>query len=218
MKANRMNPRGYFEFEPFVLMNDEILSIFGGDWKMPPDLPVGWPDSPAVAAVMDQAKALIDRHFQGVRLWGFKDPRLCFTLPFWRKAVNDRPIDCVIVVRNPLDVALSLSVMAKKMSSLKANTALWLRYMMAAMEVGKGAGRALFLYERFLDHFDEEFGRLSAFVGGEARVEEARAFVSGELRRHRSSPEDLEDPSKIIPEAKAFYTEVLAAWRKESGH
>ena len=100
------NPLGYWENPSFRKLNDRILSTLGGDWKIPPYLSQGWQvEDERVAPMKEEAHALVskmDRH----ALWGWKDPRNSLTLPFWRSIVPD--LKCVILVRNPVQVAQSL--------------------------------------------------------------------------------------------------------------
>jgi hypothetical protein len=48
---------------------------------------------------------LIER-FDSASVWGWKDPRNCLTLPFWRKLLPE--LNVLVIVRNPLEVAYSL--------------------------------------------------------------------------------------------------------------
>ena len=42
MKADQFNPKGYWEHQSIVDLNDEILRRLGGSWRDPPPFPSGW--------------------------------------------------------------------------------------------------------------------------------------------------------------------------------
>lgn len=206
--TSRSNPLGHFEFGPFEKVNESILAALGAKWNRPPDLPQNWLELPAIMEATDRTKSLISEHLQQAQIWGFKDPRACLILPFWTR-VAGRPVEFVVVGRNPLDVALSLK--ARDKIPINVGADLWLRHMRGSLDGTKGTSRALFLYDSLLDDFDAEFARLTAFVGAEPRTEEARQFVRMEFRHHKSSLKDLEGHTEIAQEVKDTYIEMVEA-------
>src|SRR5437899_1224414 len=82
MKASPWNPRGFWEHEGIVNINDEVLSRIGGTWDCPPVFTAGWHESRDLDDLRDRAWRLIAEDFAGAPLWGWKDPRACLTLPF----------------------------------------------------------------------------------------------------------------------------------------
>ena len=47
------NPKGYFEIQSIVQLDDELLAHLGGAWDQPPVLDPGWERDPGLAAVPD---------------------------------------------------------------------------------------------------------------------------------------------------------------------
>jgi hypothetical protein len=105
--ANHANPRGYFERREIVELNDEILRDAGATWFRPPRVDSGWELG---ALDRSRAAAAFERllgEAGGVPVV-LKDPRIGVLLDLWRPLVEGR-LATVLVIRDPLDVALSLS-------------------------------------------------------------------------------------------------------------
>jgi len=107
----------------FIRLNDWILDQAGSRWDNPPDLEVMFKNNElseltadylgAVMRSFQVAKYLgIKRLLRGETLfsmkspWGWKDPRMTFTLPFWLKLFPEAKI--IHLYRNGVDVAASL--------------------------------------------------------------------------------------------------------------
>jgi hypothetical protein len=107
MAPNYANPRGYFERNEIIELNDEILREAGASWFRPPRSGSGWEPS---AADRDRARAALDalRAEAGVQPMVIKDPRMCQLLDLWLPLLADR-FAPVVTVRDPLEVAASLN-------------------------------------------------------------------------------------------------------------
>src|SRR3712207_2640746 len=110
-------------------LNEEILSRFGGNWHDPPAFPSGWEHAVEFEDLRYRARVLIEEDFAAAKVWGWKDPRTCLTLPFWRQILP--PMQYVICLRNPLDVARSLE--RRNGFSLEKGIYLWLVYIESAL-------------------------------------------------------------------------------------
>ena len=60
---------------------------------------------PASNQCATKAQLLIER-FRDKPVWGWKDPRNCLTMPFWRSLLPG--LKTIIIVRNPLEAAYSM--------------------------------------------------------------------------------------------------------------
>ena len=49
LKPGPDNPKGYFEIQEIVQLDDELLAHLGGAWDQPPVLDPGWEREPALA-------------------------------------------------------------------------------------------------------------------------------------------------------------------------
>jgi len=199
LKAGADNPKGYFEIQAVVQLDDELLAHLGGAWDQPPVLDPGWEHASGLAPFRARAGAILGESFgpederSGVIVW--KDPRLSVLLPFWRTVT---PVaTTVLVVRDPVEVAASLAVRGYSVGAVQA-ASLWLRYLYAAAAADPGH-----LLVRHADIFDDlpgTIGRLAAHVGLPAPDAAAEASVrehlDRELRHHdaASASPDLDNP------------------------
>jgi hypothetical protein len=199
LKPGPDNPKGYFEIQAVVQLDDELLAHLGGAWDQPPVLDPGWEHGPAVAPFRERAGGILDDSFgpEPARppLVVWKDPRLSVLLPFWRTVT---PIaTTVVVVRDPVEVAASLAVRGYAVGPAQA-ASLWLRYLYAATAADPGH-----LLLRLADIFEDLPGtiaRVAAHVGLPAPDAEREAAVRDHLdlglRHHdagNASPE-LDNP------------------------
>jgi hypothetical protein len=205
------NPKGYWEHDAIVAINDEILARFGGRWDEPPKLPSAWPREARLEDLREKARRLLAADFAAAPLWGWKDPRTCLTLPFWQDVVG--PIRYVLCVRNPLAVVGSLS-RRNAMSSEKADL-LWLGHVRASLALTDGHPRMLVFYEDILDDWRRELRRLAAFVGRPEHADDpsvcdaVAAFVEAGMCHHHPSMEDLVRDHRLSLSAKALYLDLV---------
>lgn len=125
------NPEGFWENRPLQWVNKELLAHFGGDWQHPPLLPDDWASRAELDPQRQKAAKRLARLVttSDDRPVGFKDPRTCLTLAFWRSIGAADRIVCV--VRDPFEVATSLQV--RSQVGLEHALALWNRYTVAAL-------------------------------------------------------------------------------------
>src|SRR5262245_17288516 len=159
MNPDRFNPNGYWEHQEIVALDDEILARMGGSWRDPPTFTPGWQDSPGLADLRQRARKLIHDEFGAASCWGWKDPRTCLTLPFWKRLLP--PLHYVLCLRNPADVARSL---AHTMPVEQAMD-LWHIYTASAFEHSTGQPRLMVGYDDLMAQWQQELPRLARFVG-----------------------------------------------------
>jgi hypothetical protein len=213
------NPKGYWEHDSIVAINDEILARFGGRWDEPPRLPSAWPREARLEDLREKARRLLAADFAAAPLWGWKDPRTCLTLPFWQDVVG--PMRYVLCVRNPLAVVGSLS-RRNAMSSEKVDL-LWLGHVRASLALTDGHPRMLVFYEEILDDWRRELRRLAAFVGRPEHADDpplrdaVAAFVEAGMCHHHPSMEDLVRDRRLSLSAKALYLDLVLRGPESEG-
>jgi Sulfotransferase family len=199
------NASGFWEHEAIADLNEEILATLGQAprqrWRRPPRLPHGWEDDPRLDAHRQRAQAVLAESFAERPLWGWKDPRTCLTLPFWRRALAgaervEPAMLHVVCVRNPLDVAASLR--ARDEMPAAESFRLWHRYLSDAMAYAHGEPRLFVSYESYFRDGEAQAKRLAAFLGLPAPSDEQLAAIAAhvdtKLRHHRSA-----DPGADLP-------------------
>ena len=213
MKPNEDNPSRYWEHQLITDLNDEILSRLGGSWHEAPAFSQGWTNAPELADIRNRAQTLIEEEFATEKLWGWKDPRTCLTLPFWQGLLP--PMQYVICLRNPIDVARSLE--RRNSFSLETGVNLWSTHVKSALEHSAGQPRIFVFYEDFIGDCQGESKRLSRFLGEPKLTEQPdvqtaiQEFIEEELQHHRASIVDaIADPELALP-AKSLYM-VLRAY------
>ena len=106
------NPVGHWESQRVADFNDEILNLAGTQWD--DWLPVNarlsetliWPQ------LVARGRKLLRGEIGDAPLFVLKDPRICKLANFWLEVLAAEAVDAAIVIplRNPLEVARSLSV------------------------------------------------------------------------------------------------------------
>lgn len=183
------NERGFFENHDIVRINGAVLRALGGDWDRPPALPTAWEEDPALDDLRERAKTLLSDCFGTAPLWGFKDPRTCLTLPFWRPLLDEPTF--VLCHRNPLDVAASLG--RRNGIGLRAGVDLWTRSMAAAIVNTIGSPRTIIGYDELFAARGRALRALAGAVGQPEMAEDpglralAEEWVDPHLRHHHSS-------------------------------
>jgi GT2 family glycosyltransferase/glycosyltransferase involved in cell wall biosynthesis len=216
LPPNSLNPKGYWEYRPFVDINDQVLQRLGGSWHEPPTWPPEWESSAELADLRRQARTLIEQDF-ATECWGWKDPRTCLTLPFWRRVLP--PQRYVICLRNPADVAKSLA--CRDNFPFAKSFQLWHCYTTSALEHSADQPALMLFYEDFLQEPAQEVSRLANFLG-RSEVDQIvfRDVIEAEFRHHRTSVLNAVDEPDFAFPAKALYValRLFANESKQNSH
>jgi hypothetical protein len=177
------NPAGFWENADFVRLNDALLRAWGGSWERPPAAPGEGGE------LRGRALGLVGR-FAGREPWGWKDPRCCLTLPFWRGLLPGLRV--LVCVRHPLAAARSLA--ARGSVPYGEALALWLEYNRRVLAAAPPAERVVTHYESYFEAPRAELRRvlrLLDLVPPRGGVRRACAGIVPTLAHHRGEPDDL---------------------------
>ena len=179
------NPAGFWENRDMYLLNEAIMQKLGGGWDfLPPEAKAGWERGHDLDALREIAEKLI-KAFSVQEPWGWKDPRFCFTLPFWQSLL---PVSKIIIcLRHPLEVAGSL--MMRNKNSRAFGLHLWLEYNQHLLEQATPEQRIVTHYDAYFINPQQELRRLVDWLGwsvSEETISRACETISGNLRHHRS--------------------------------
>src|SRR5262245_28898391 len=105
------NDRGFWESNAVVDIHDRLLHTLGSSYDDPLPLPDRWFETDAALEARRELADEIKKDFSDSRLFVVKDPRITRLLPLWLSLLDELGIEPVvaILVRNPLEVAASLS-------------------------------------------------------------------------------------------------------------
>ena len=195
MRPGPDNPKGYFEVQSIMQLDDELLAHLGGAWDQPPVLDPGWELDASLDPFRTRASEVLEESFgpeadrPPVIAW--KDPRLSLLLPFWRTVTSVETT--IVVVRDPVEVAASLGVRGYAVGASQA-ASLWLRYLFAATAADPGC-----LLVRHSDVFED----LPATVARLARhldLPAPDAAVEASVREHLDTGLHHHDAENVSPE------------------
>ena len=182
------NPTGFWEDRECLEINEELLLQCGSAYDrlgLAQDI---LRNNPSTDSLKQKAKQLVTRKLEENNgMWGFKDPRTCRLLPFWREVFDS--IGCetsyIIALRNPLSVTSSL--LARNNIPLEKGYFLWLQHIVPAILDTKGFSRILVDYDLFMDAPFEQMSRMSAALNlpmPEASSPIVRTFVDDFLNKN----------------------------------
>jgi len=188
------NPTGYWEFAPIMKFSDRLLREIGASWKdIAPLFSETWLDEISLEEKQREAEESLAPLFNQGSAWGWKDPRTTVLLPFWKTCFPE--IKLVVCVRNPLEVAYSLSKRVISHVDFEPGLKLWREYY-EILQRDLSNGHTLFVhYERLFHSPKEEISRLCDFAGlsldGE-KMSSAIARIKPEYYRGVATDELLE--------------------------
>lgn len=109
MAEGEHNPKGHWEDLDVVAINQKVLSHLNLDWFSPAKIELDL-DDPYLQLLLQEAQQLVENRIAEYPLWGFKDPRTSYLLPFWLAVFNQAQVkaEFIYIHRNPLDVSRSL--------------------------------------------------------------------------------------------------------------
>jgi hypothetical protein len=212
MPGDEANPRGYWESAELADFQELLLVKLGGSWDAPPTLSLGWERSPRLLRLAGRARRLFKRLYGSLGQWGWKDPRTCLLLPFWRLSLRLRPI-VVVIHRNPLEVAASLA--ARDGFSTERSLALWERYNRSLLDNAAGAPALVISYDELTIRPHDVVQALARFLraNGLAVTDDAcgsGGFIDQQLRHTRFDASDL-SAEPLVSDAQHRLARMLAS-------
>ena len=220
VEAKPDNATGFWESQPVVDLNDEILSSTGSYWDDWRPFERDWFESPAAGRFRDRALEVLRQEYGESRLFVLKDPRICRLLPFWTDVLSKFDARACVVspIRNPLDVAASLD----NRNGIDPFVAylIWLRHVLAAEADSRGLPRAYVRYDQLLadapaaiDRICQDLGLSLPRRGGASTETDIDAFLSPDLRHHHSGDDGLLSDASVAEWIKSSFR-ILDCWTR----
>jgi hypothetical protein len=210
LNSDKLNTAGYWENRDLLSVSKKVLTLCGGKWNKPAWLPKDWEKRKDFRDLVREAKTFVKGYFSGHELWGWKDPRAVFFMPFWERVLEGKELVFVICVRNPLDVAQSNK--AGKGMTIEDGLRLWETYMKANLDVTEGRERYFTRYEDYFNGWRKSLFHIVRALGLEMpEQKDVGEFIKLGLRHSASSDQEFYYNKDISQECKHLYRR--AAWR-----
>jgi hypothetical protein len=210
----RNNPKGSWEPEEVVNLNERVLRHLGGAWNH-----VGFslPEGEFVDEFEHDARALLASEYGEQATILIKDPRVCVLAPLWEGALSSAGYRSVylVPVRDPIEVARSLE--ARGDMAVPEGLALWVTYMKCVTLFSASVERVMYL--RYTDLIEDWRGvvgraahRFDLALDLEHRADEVDRYLEPGLRRQRAEAGAIEalQSGPGNDELRALYQAALA--------
>lgn len=191
--AKGNNDAGFWEHASIVNIHDRVYDLLQSCWDDTRFLPEHWWNDIRVAPFLEEIKRTIEHDFADHHCWALKDPRLCRLLPLWKSVLQElqiRPV-CILSMRHPLDVAMSLK--QRDRFSVTKSLLLWLQHVLLAEKESRGMARTVVYYDHLMSHpglVTEHIAKNLAIkwpVAYETASSEIGQFLKQELHHHRGT-------------------------------
>jgi hypothetical protein len=206
LPANDGNPLGYWELAPVVELNDRVLAALQRRWHDITPLPAGWQNVPAVRELEGEAADLLSRQFAQGDFALLKDPRLCLTMPFWRRALLRLgwPLSLIVIARPVGDVIRSLRL--REILSARDIAYLWARSMIEALRACFHDRALLMTYEQLLSAPQVVLESIATTLELPLDIAASDRFVDASLRH-----QNIVVPDDVPAALGRFCAELYAA-------
>jgi len=197
------NPKGFFENEEVVKINDQILRLFGFEWYTSSPLPDHfWKDS-RVKDIQSKALQLLEKEYSSESIFAIKDPRISLTFPFWERAIREwnekTSIVPIIIIRSPEYTVSSL--MKRNEFNKQTSESTTLLHLLSAEKVTRHLNRYIIDYSDLLKKPETTLSSLlSELTEEQANVNKAISFLDSSLQSRL--PHDMGETS--VPLQKVY--------------
>jgi tetratricopeptide (TPR) repeat protein len=190
MPADKGNPTGYWQNMEMDQISEAILANFSGGWDfLLPVMASGWEHQDDLSVLRTKANSCIAR-METNKPWGWKDPRACLTIPFWKSLLPELKV--VVCLRNPIEVVNSLHKHTGSTTAFTYN--LWIRYYQRILEDVPKEYRIITHYDSYFVDAGSELDRLLKWLGWEVatnQTKQALESISSKHRNHALGTTDL---------------------------
>ncbi len=202
------NPEGYWEHSEITAYSDRLLEKLGGSWaQVPRPLYTGrWLDAIDWEKESAEALQILDPLMQSGKRWGWKDPRNTILLPFWKKLFPD--LKLIICLRNPLEVAFSLSKRLDGHQDFQPALLLWRNYHDIIQQHYGATQHLVTHYESYFYAPEDELNRICGFAELEPNdvvLHEAVQHIVGDLYRGVATEDLLHGYKKLPARVRTHY-------------
>lgn len=187
---NEYNKKGNKENNRTMELNQKILEYNHASWDQIPKT-MTWNQ-----ALEAEGLALI-KNYEGncdAQYWGFKDPRVLLTLPFWNKLLPNAKF--IGTFRNPLSVAESLSKRINTNIDLNSGLLLWSAYNRQLIKFHKIAPFPLISFDLPAEEYQKKLREICTYL--KLNNTNEIDFFDKTLRNQEHGNKQLENHQDII--------------------
>ncbi len=183
------NPQGFWENSSVVEVHNSILRDIGSSWDDPVDVLLNKRGDEIRDRYIASIRKVLKEEFAGIDLPYLKDPRLCQFFGMWQPLLEDLEWSprCLIIIRDPLEVAESLM----KRNNMDGESAilLWLKANLNICAQTHGLRRYILSYDRLLNGTNKELAQALTVLGyaepGENVMMEATGYIDRSQRHNK---------------------------------
>jgi hypothetical protein len=216
-----VNDKGFWEDMDIYHLNEQMLATLSNAWHYL--LPISSSDVVKLneAGFREQALRVLGEKFTKIDTFGFKDPRLCKLLPFWKQIFSqlDLDVNYIIALRHPLSVAQSLE--KRDGFPIYKSLFLWLDHTVSGLEQTKNEQRILVDYDLLMENPEESIYQIAQTFELAIELEKFQEFKNkflvSSLRHNIFSNKNLENDLKIPEIILEAYEELLKTYLSPKG-
>lgn len=201
MKAQEDNPKGFFENERVVDFNDNrLFEAIGLNWCSYLPLDFDWFDKlDGAEELIAEGMEIIKEEYDGIGLFGIKDPRICLLFPFWERVLKELDIEIKIVspFRSPLEIYRSLN--KRDGFCLDQTLLLWAKHVLYAEYYSRDYSRCFVRYSDLLTDPVNTLKKIERHIGimFPAQIDNSEKnileFMEKDLKHHDIPVSELGD-------------------------
>ena len=182
LSRNKESPIGYFENRELMLLNDSILRLAGGTWKLPPEedkiLDAGHKVKERVVNICNK----FDTHDK----WGIKDPRLCLTFPVYEPYLKN--IHIIVVTRDYESnfngfKRVRFPHLHQKYRNEEYFKSLYLRHLEGALAAAEKYPSLIVSFEKYFKG-TREIKKIHKFVGSDVDIKVLTDLINPKFKHH----------------------------------
>lgn len=217
------NPKGFWEDSEVVAINEDLLKAISSSYDQ---LDLAWDgvsgDQGAINELRIRAASLLGERLATYKIWGFKDPRTCRLIRFWKPIIESAGAECrvVLALRNPLSSAISLQ--KRNGLPIEKGCFLWLQHVLPVVLDPLGRKAIAVDYDLLMQSPFEQLTRIAKGLGlpladedEPAVAEYVQDFLDDGLRHTHFSVDQTALDSRVPSDVLAAYEILLEAARDE---
>ena len=183
------NRKGVRENARIMCLNDALLAKNSADWRTPP-VEVVWDQD----HIRERDDIIREFDANSEKMWGFKDPRVLFTFPFWKEGLQN--IKMVGTFRHPVSVAQSLNF--RNQMAMEDGLELWYAYNCKLLALLQEYGFPLISFDVPSDQYLASVEFVTHYLGLNLATPPSESTFFEETLRTQNEQREVDVPRHIM--------------------